>query len=908
MTSAVSSQSSPTAPVKHQHISRSPWKKFTHFFKKLFSALSPQKIVSLNKWSFSWLRFHKKSELTPERQQLLDIARQRLSRGEGLVLGPKQVMNRIITPVQQTEGGVYQLASAPGKSAAINIKVYKDESLNALTGFSREFVDKLTGILYDTKVDPLVKEVQTLSKNVPEKLTELATWLIEIGDTASKPLFAKLNQNDIHKDLTDALKQLLKFLLDSSDHKALKSLLKQGITKLLPQQASLPNFEDIVDTTIDWLLQTNQTQTATLAKALEKKGIDELACATICPKVFQTAIIILVKNKIEFFSDKVNVTIQNDLPGIVKRLINFNSVKVANILSERIANLLEGLPEQEFTIMVDGIVDKLNKQTKRQAELEAEVESNALTLLKRKDVPIDVKEKIQESETKRDNFLQLFAIDPICHPDIAPILKGNLSPQDVAQVKQKMYGRIGKRLLDLILPSQQIVKNGKSETIPGIVYLLQQLEFPEELMILKDEVMRMATEILTTKETDLIKEIQESLPEIVNSVAVAVGKSVLQTALDTGMDKLFDFMLDDKEVKIIMGEQLMPLVFDEILETMSQSILLSKSYLPQISKCFADRANSSEKPEEWYREMSDRLYKMFRVVAVNFFEGFQLSEEDFFKVMRPVIANLEAVTSTIEPKPVNSSTVAVELKKFIAPENPEIAKIDPRYSKDLYVDLVKNFVFEVGGLQSFAKVFFKIEPIRKMLNPLILRPLENYRASHHKIINSLMAGLREDFLDDDTVIRDLIEKEPLKDIEKQIEKLQREGKAESASKLQELQAKAVKLRQEDSEQAIKKNRAGDIVNDQIEKIARIAYDFILFECGKQGPLSGWVASKSVRQILGPNHTTLEKTIQKCFEKVIFNKDMMANFLMLVSNIVLDTFESSAKRIAPTTIHHVVTSA
>ena len=201
-----------------------------------------------------------------------------------------------------------------------------------------------------------------------------------------------------------------------------------------------------------------------------------------------------------------------------------------------------------------------------------------------------------------------------------------------------------------------------------------------------------------------------------------------------------------------------------------------------------------------------------------------------------------------------------------------------------------------GEFGKLLPSLFNISSVRNSTTQLITESIKTVRTSLQVCLNKAIPAIRDKYKNEKTVdewIRSSPEIESLdadiNDLNEEIQELKKQ-KTDENKKLEQLTQKLnekIKIRARvDAQQKAHKEELKNAKNktiSEVEKVAQLGYDMILFKTGQKIPLVGKFVLK---RFLGTNADKIKRTILKTFDNIfgrhVFNEHLMSKILLTVS--------------------------
>lgn len=900
------------------------WSKIGQFVSHLFS--------SLCFWS------QKKASLSEHQISLIENVKKDFAKPGKKTLGERKVQDIQLSDIERD--------SIPPKKF--------DPSLENMRDFLHDFVGVVIQSSYEKYLEEALHSLQETAQGAPEGLKALAKWVISLEKT-SKPLFAKLKEKKVDEFIS-ALQHLLNFL-KQGDAKALKEQMEKELAKRLSVKDAPKNstqstnllfawlfktnpsapvdpkkhIEQCSDAVLYWLLETNQSES--LETILEKKGINTSSDETkeLIQVIFETSIYILVENKINQCTQKINETIQDKLPDIVQATLQKNALKLTDILSARLAELISNLGNEKYKDTFDGIVEKVNNQAAgyalaKKKSKEPLKEHKRLIREAQKIVTIQPRTP-QEAETiakyqeyldnvqrlggykgiKERTILQQFAQleESVCHKTTQNIVNDDLISSDTEEARKGkerlLFEEMADNIIELMFPSKNVRVQNKIQKVDGFVSLVQEIEFPEELASLLKEADGICRAILTPDSYKQTENGAKAIKEFVEVVAPPFAKQIAREKIAYAIQTVFNMLSKPEQLNELVVENVLPSLKENMVETFTRQIFATKTH--EIAPLFSDLVNSFEKKENPYAEIQKRLYDLLKKECKEFSIESEISKDKFDNLITPFIQEIEKTLRVVKQgtegryHKMTSEETELVIQQFFADHVQD--------DQPLFADLIMNIVFKIGNFGAFTEKLAGFQFVQRIISTTIATSLHQFRTSHHALIDKTFNTLRPNYLNKEKVLNLISLDEPIESLQSQKESLEKEiarlnaTEEKNAEKFEKLN---LQLKQLDSKIAQAQEKKARIPQknkeikqellSQINKIAQLSHDLTMFNAKKKGRIAKFFAKK----IIGNDASHLNNVITKCYDQLLGNQLLTENLLFQIQEVFLGALNKTSNQL------------
>ena len=383
---------------------------------------------------------------------------------------------------------------------------------------SQKMIETVLECVFEEKIKPEITNVKEGLGKLSEVLKIAGDLAIRIGDKAAKPLFEKLKGFSIEEKVKPDLLSLLNWLLKDGVKNDFENLLKERLKNEHDNEELLDKF---TQPCIKWLLETDHS--TPLSQAYTNARIPIQGNKEAIDKAFETAMLVLLDNKIEQYMNKYHAKFDESLPGIVHKMLIDNGKRISSILTQRMINVVENssfpemfnnllyvaLDQSEAIIAAEkakenemtnqnALYEKAKNVERIQTNTESEATNKSMLLAHKNKIDEVGKEEYIKAEAEK-KALQTYTNQDVCHPSIAKLmLNPSLGDIEKNKVKEELFVELANNVIQILLPEQRVqLPNGEVKSVDGLVYLCSEIEIPPEFKQLAQEAIEISKEILT---------------------------------------------------------------------------------------------------------------------------------------------------------------------------------------------------------------------------------------------------------------------------------------------------------------------------------------------------------------------------------------------------------------------------
>ncbi len=776
--------------------------------------------------------------------------------------------------------------------AAEIIKAHPKESKETLEGmrdFAREMISLTIDCVQKKHLDPQLKEFNKIATTIPQKLRDIAKQAISIGTFSAKPIFEfiyKFQFNDQAMEKIDkALKWAYKDIKPEEPGKLnvfIEGFKDELLRKVEPpapaaeQQNGKQQLDDCTNKILHWLFKSDHTQSPHDLFKEEDQVSEELITS-----ILETSLLILAERKIDLYEHKANKFIQNNLSSIIETKIRKNAVTVTDLLSARLAEVIQTLDNGQFTVLFDKMIELMGKHVSditksHEASEKATREHQALkehALKIVKGVPKNANEEVVFK--KCENYLNSLAKKggiAAIEEDVlfSTFLTLNAS---APSTDNTMIAEISKLIIDTLLPSTE--KDGKN----GLENLLTKIELPEQFDELVNEAKEIAQMIVSKEQFKELNDLGKAAGAF-KDLAFEGCAEVIKMGLNEAIGIVVKQMSKPEELNLLLTKSTLPIAMDSMIKFFADDII--QAHIPQLAPLFQKLPNEDEE-----KKLIKILFEKARKEASQFkFEN----EEAFYKIVKPRIEEIVELLALIK-KPDLKSTIAI-IKEYY--------KYDPKFKDNNphFADFI-DASLKTGEFGTLFPRMFNLKVSRNMVSKAMTASIQNYRKSYIPNLNIAIPMLKEKYAKPE-VIDKMVEYRPsLESLEEDIVDLQ--IKIDDLKERIKENNDAVALREElvklETKLDAKINTKNKVIIEnrnheneladakinlptQVHRVAQLGYDMLMFKAKRAVP---FVGQYLLKKILGPTADKISRVALTLINRIMghqaFNEHLIGKIFL-----------------------------
>ena len=449
-----------------------------------------------------------------------------------------------------------------------------------------KFIDLAVESEFKKEIEPHLKDFDMALNRTAEILKWIADFAISVGDkAANNPLFQKLKEYKIAKEVQPELNHLLTWLL--------KDVKKDELEKELEETPKRTEY-------LNWLFSEPKKSFSEAHQALHEKSM-----------------MFLVNKKIERYKAILQEKLCARIPQIIQKGLKTNIHKISDILIERGINLITTM---NYSALFDSLTDQISKQADAVIECE----------------------KLPEDKDK----LKAYSQTDICLPGIRDTITTTPSKEEKESIELQHFEDAIANIIPLLLPSHRVIlPNGQTDEIDGMVYLLnKQIEIPDELKEVLDLTKDIYGEMISaeTQKTlmNSLKGLWETVHLRIQELVVSEAQKEAAKFLSIKLKNLVENLIEKNNLDRMMITTFLPFIQKKLLVSMAREILSdSKDLMKMMESTAAEKMDAKRK--ESLKELSQQLYEKSQKECHQFKESFvSIKENEYLEIIESMIEDI----------------------------------------------------------------------------------------------------------------------------------------------------------------------------------------------------------------------------------------------------------------------------
>ncbi|NGX42403.1 MAG: hypothetical protein K940chlam7_00683 [Chlamydiae bacterium] len=740
----------------------------------------------------------------------------------------------------------------------------------------QEFVDLLIDTVFDKKVKPKLSGYKEGLDSASNGIKFGADFVIQVGDRAAKPFFEMLKKYKVEEALEPVGKHLLSWLIQDVNKDTFEINLQKKMKREFEKNETSESF---TDPCVSWLWESKGDKP--LATSYQEAGVEISENESLIEKTYETALLILVEHQIDQYIAILHKKLDDRFPELIHEMMKTNAQKISDIVLRRMIDLLENVEYTDLSSEVIGLAcDQTNavvafegaKKNRIKEEEETLERAKKAKKMTPKPGEEDTKEKLvtylgqvdtygEESWKKRiavQDGLQTYSENPICHPEIRKLIQNpHTTKTEREELEKKVYQDFADKVLPALFPKQKVqLPDGTVEEVDGLIFLLNQIEIPEEFQELLKKAEDLGKKIVSENTQGVLRSLSESLWDIAYErieklIIENIVKQEINKAMVFGIKELYEKVITPKLFTEIMGQNALPAIQRALIKGMTKEVMFKnrKEYYSD----FEDITYTEDlaKREESITSLCKKLYGSAKGACKESRKAFEeLSFKEYQKIVLPLVEEIES--GIVAYKESKGSEGAKDRNQIVREALEGYFKTIDHGKDSRLGEIAVNAAFKIGELSSTAE---KLEFwIKNLISDKFTDVVHPFVKSPDELLKVSTEAIRENYLDEEKMKKLLFEK-----------------------------SKEVSI-----------DEANGTLKKEITKTAEFAYDMIFQSIES----SGWsfLIKPAAKIAIGSNASKLDETIGKVFHSLFGNKVMTQNLLVRAQDLVMDALMASSKKI------------
>ncbi len=732
----------------------------------------------------------------------------------------------------------------------------------------------------DEKIKP---GLPSLKKEVLEGIENVNKWvdvIVNLKNSAA-PLFKNFGNLE-DPLLTILAQQLFQVLLQPLSHEAnprhvLEKALSQRIHELKGKkeitEEQCEKLISFINPTLRWLFNSNNWLLNSPHPILLHNFLADTinfldSFSKLNKQGSLTEIIGEIKKQIE-------ITFDAD----IQKLLQLNTKPVANILSNRLSELISNLPFQDsFNDLFDILNDHLegwiqaDNYKKEQALMitnakhDVELQATSAEEVQKKQAAKELLKEVNSAGSEiiylDQAFHEAFSKSSACPPQIQKLFSPNRE-KSISKIDDEIYEHIIEEILSCILPPELVkLPDGSHVEISGIAKIVNAIQYPENLDNLFNLIDKVVERVMKDGEFKDEENFAKYFQTLRRVVITQLIHQRVKELLKDGLINLFKKLIHKENLDEFLGDLILSPLIKIIFLGWVRASLSLKDTAAKFAPGFLPFLEETPHFKICLFELINNLYDFMkeRTQDFNLIEaGF--SKEAFRELIEPLI--LEIITNLLQRlkndnplKKITQYEVQSALQKYLTESN---VAPNPRYTK-----IIMNALFSIGNFK-LPGLNFTFPGFDKPLDETVINWMKNsitqqasnsfhqISTSYHPSISSLVDAGNKYFLNPEILKKVFFP-------------------AKLTSKEQEQKKKSVQ----------------ETLQANIRRISSLSHDAI-YRSLESGTFGSMIKGFS------PTTTTITDTISSVFNKLMSSPALNKSLLVKITGLVEKSLKSAVEK-------------
>jgi len=590
-----------------------------------------------------------------------------------------------------------------------------DPALKQMRDFFGDFASKIFECYYDQYAKKSFDNYQL--DVLPEKLKEIAKFLVQIGNKSSKPIFKLMDEKDPLLDqlldkgktgIDSSLENIILWLVEGEKLENISKELKKRLHKV-PK----PSWETLeshyVSPLLKWFFNPKSN-----AHPLEGVKIDQATFECVREEI----ILLLIEKKIDVYFQLVQTTIgKQNFFQLLHHMSSKNVKKTTDILSDRLALLIN---YADYPTKFNEVIQQFATHVESLLEVK-QILNQKVNL---GDIPVATEKAFSYEFAKQKKA---------CHPTVKEIIIAKDGPNLAVLSEMEYYSSLAERLIEVLCPPQIVYTDeGHIVERDGVACLWDQVVIPQEFTQLIQKGLRVMGQIVSPDFMKVIEHSQGTLIAYIEEIVVKLAKKETKKFIVEKLKDLVHRLTTPSRRDELFAVQILPQVSHFLIFVYIRQIISSSENLKEIACMFEGIGNqTAEILPEKLPEMKKKFNELVKLNLGHTLEEllvkYQIGPTKFDALYTTLITDMQMQWH----KNPEESALQCFTKFFASPQAEK---------NELYGKLIINLVFEIGQLEAFPGSKTLAHSAKDGISSLISKALENISSSHQLIISTIIQG------------------------------------------------------------------------------------------------------------------------------------------------------------------------
>jgi len=636
------------------------------------------------------------------------------------------------------------------------------EPLERLKEFLQAFAQiTVNECVYEDICAPEFPEWKNTLTELVESIPDFNAALIKLKDSIA-PLMKNVKTAD-DPAFTLILQQLLKHYIQSD-----KETVKAELLDNLRAQKQTGNIDEqkynkavkFLDPILTWLYHPNNwivrsTQTVNLHHFISDsfRFLDALSAK-------------IREGELADFFEKILSFIDEDFDAQIKEAFELNTKPVTQLLSTRLADIVEKLPYTEaYDQLLSKIVEHMegwtyanrvrNEQEKLVDDASKADSAHATNVsqIERQQTAQRLLDLVRADGGREpylhNEFLRAFCARDVCHPTVGKSVEA-ANPEEEEKIDLKFYEDLIENLFPVFLPKmKRVLPHGLQIEVNGISDIINKLVFPDKIEELREEAVSVFEEVLESSQVKDKDNFREYFFALTHLVIVEYIQFKVKHVLSLELHKLFKRLASKEYLDYLIVEYIFPSLLEKTLEGFIRTHIERNS--SQIGSAFQIIFENGYDIEDETLPLYDQLFQSVGRDLMDFrMEQEGITKEDFIRIVKPVLREIHDFISDkkteLDVEILSRNQVRSILRDYFRFES---VSVNHDYGR-----LIMNALFKIG---SFGGWFSEkiIGWCQGTLSDVTSQTLHPIRENYEMLVDSIVESASVNLLSADAIRENL---------------------------------------------------------------------------------------------------------------------------------------------------------
>ncbi|EFB42753.1 MULTISPECIES: hypothetical protein [Parachlamydia] len=585
-------------------------------------------------------------------------------------LQTKQIRPTFATPKEDT-------AAASEKNVAAKPK--EDIALEKLRQFTQDFCVHFADSLFDEKLKSPLKSMNPTPEMIDRVNGGIKFFLGHIIDATTKALDTVV-QSDIGKNFKEIAEnnkradelatKLFAWLFKDQEGRNLREEIEEKLNDKTIELAKLKGIDipenvsfledGYADKILKWVFESDHRDYSQVFL-----GSDPLK-NELQGLVVNAVIQLLIENKISYFQDKIQYTLQDKLVDVVRELFTNSASKIGATVADRLAFQIKAADytgtfdsilniitkHTEAYIIADKKAEKYLKKARKAKSLRAHTPEEELSKQEFLNVATAIKEQGKDA-VKKQHMALFFANEHACHPTITKMLivpDETLRENTAKSAENNLYTHISAELFKVLLPSSNFEGDQEKTGLEQIWdMLIDKTNLPDELESLVTEFKETFVNFMHQDQLGDLAGIQDAFFSFTKTLALSTAEEIIKQQISNGARKMVEMLSNQNSLEELLAMQILPTLSDQFLAANVRQTIFNSKNIKKMAPLFLRASQSGSETDAVKQDIQNTIFEISKK-SFNSFDMQKMDQAEFTKIITPVIEEIETLLQvTLQP-------------------------------------------------------------------------------------------------------------------------------------------------------------------------------------------------------------------------------------------------------------------